>query len=152
MYVYLCLFFCVHIRVLCWVHVSLLICVCVQERRMRQQREALMKEKETSEKVAARAFAQVRRGRVLSPHITIPLTSSVLTRTGVKWEPLPSLPFPPLPSPPHVQGYLTDLVPSVFSNLSRHGFFYDTVERGGASVWMCTKVYANTYVCKYVCM
>ena len=28
---------------------------------MRQQREALLKEKETSEKVAARAFAQVRR-------------------------------------------------------------------------------------------
>ena len=28
-----------------------------QERRMQQQREALMKEKETAEKVAARAFA-----------------------------------------------------------------------------------------------
>jgi hypothetical protein len=27
------------------------------------------------------------------------------------------------------QGYLSDLVPSVFNNLSRHGFFYDTVER-----------------------
>lgn len=29
-----------------------------QERRMQQQREALMKEKETAEKIAARAFAQ----------------------------------------------------------------------------------------------
>ena len=30
----------------------------IQERRMHQQREALLKEKETSEKIAARAFAQ----------------------------------------------------------------------------------------------
>ena len=50
---------------------------------MRQQREALMKEKETSEKVAARAFAQVRKGRGLSPHITSHF-SSVLSRTRVK--------------------------------------------------------------------
>lgn len=30
----------------------------LQERRMHQQREALLKEKETAEKIAARAFAQ----------------------------------------------------------------------------------------------
>lgn len=55
---------------------------------MKQQRDALLMEKETSEKIAARAFAQ---------------------------------------------SYLSDLVPSVFSNLSQNGFFYDPVERG-----MCT--------------
>ena len=52
---------------------------------MQQKREALLKEKETSEKVAARAFAQ---------------------------------------------SYLSDLLPSVFSNLNEGGFFYDPVERG----------------------
>ena len=52
---------------------------------MQQQRVALLKEKETSEKVAARAFAQ---------------------------------------------SYLSDLLPSVFSNLNEGGFFYDPVERG----------------------
>ncbi len=31
---------------------------CLQERRMKQQREILRKEKETAEKIAARAFAQ----------------------------------------------------------------------------------------------
>lgn len=47
------------------VHVLLAVCSSVwdlscslQERRMRQQREALLKEKETAEKIAARAFAQ----------------------------------------------------------------------------------------------
>ena len=52
---------------------------------MQQKREALLKEKETAEKVAARAFAQ---------------------------------------------SYLSDLLPSVFSNLNQGGFFYDPVERG----------------------
>ena len=52
---------------------------------MQQQRVALLKEKETSDKVAARAFAQ---------------------------------------------SYLSDLLPSVFSNLNDGGFFYDPVERG----------------------
>ena len=52
---------------------------------MQQKREALLKEKETAEKVAARAFAH---------------------------------------------SYLSDLLPSVFSNLSQGGFFYDPVERG----------------------
>ena len=52
---------------------------------MQQQRVALLKEKETAEKVAARAFAQ---------------------------------------------SYLSDLLPSVFSNLNEGGFFYDPVERG----------------------
>lgn len=28
------------------------------------------------------------------------------------------------------QGYLSDLVPSVFSNLTNSGYFYDPVERG----------------------
>eukprot|EP00731_Ephydatia_muelleri_P035147 Em0099g19a len=55
-----------------------------QERRMQQQREALLKEKETAEKIAAKAFAQ---------------------------------------------SYLSDLVPSVFSNLNEQGFFFDPVER-----------------------
>lgn len=52
---------------------------------MQQQREALLKEKETAEKIAAKAFAQ---------------------------------------------SYLSDLVPSVFSNLNEQGFFFDPVERG----------------------
>lgn len=51
---------------------------------MQQQREALLKEKETAEKIAAKAFAQ---------------------------------------------SYLSDLVPSVFSNLNEQGFFFDPVER-----------------------
>ena len=60
---------------------------------MQQQRVALLKEKETSEKVAARAFAQ---------------------------------------------SYLSDLLPSVFSNLNEGGFFYDPVERGTCTynVWI----------------
>lgn len=66
---------------------------------MQQKREALLKEKETSEKVAARAFAQ---------------------------------------------SYLSDLLPSVFSNLNEGGFFYDPVERG--TMYM----YCRSY-CK-VCM
>ena len=52
---------------------------------MQQQREALLKEKETAEKIAARAFAQ---------------------------------------------SYLADLIPSVFTALNEHGFFYDPIERG----------------------
>ena len=52
---------------------------------MQQKRESLLKEKDTSKKVAARAFAQ---------------------------------------------SYLSDLLPSVFSNLNEGGFFYDPVERG----------------------
>ena len=52
---------------------------------MQQKRVALLKEKETCEKVAAKAFAQ---------------------------------------------SYLSDLLPSVFSNLSEGGFFYDPVQRG----------------------
>ena len=55
-----------------------------KERRICQQRKALEKEKETAEKIAARAFAQ---------------------------------------------SYLADLVPSVFSTLRVHGYFYDPVER-----------------------
>ncbi|XP_063723385.1 radial spoke head protein 3 homolog B-like isoform X2 [Symsagittifera roscoffensis] len=53
-------------------------------RRLNQQREVLNKEKETADKLAARAFAQ---------------------------------------------SYLSDLIPSVFGNLTDHGFFYDPVER-----------------------
>ena len=34
--------------------------MCIQERCIKQQKEALLKERETSEKVAARVFAQVR--------------------------------------------------------------------------------------------
>ena len=68
--------------------ISNLLHLTLQERRMQQQRVALLKEKETSEKVAARAFAQ---------------------------------------------SYLSDLLPSVFSNLSDGGFFYDPVERGTAT-------------------
>lgn len=52
---------------------------------MKQQRDTLLKEKETANKVAAQAFAQ---------------------------------------------SYLSDLVPSVFTRLGQHGFFYDPVERG----------------------
>ena len=61
-------------------------CLCVlQERRLRQQRDVLDRERETADKIAARAFAQQ---------------------------------------------YLADFVPSVFSSLRDHGFFYDPVERG----------------------
>lgn len=60
---------------------------------MQQQREALMKEKETAEKVAARAFAH---------------------------------------------GYLSDLVPAVFSNLSNNGFFYDPIKRSKGIYFDCT--------------
>ena len=58
--------------------------VWFQLRRLNQQREVLNKEKETADKLAARAFAQ---------------------------------------------SYLSDLIPSVFGNLTDHGFFYDPVER-----------------------
>ena len=52
---------------------------------MAQQREVLDREKETAEKIAARAFAQQ---------------------------------------------YLADLLPSVYTTLRDHGYFYDPVERG----------------------
>ena len=52
---------------------------------MAQQREVLEREKETAEKIAARAFAQQ---------------------------------------------YLADLLPSVYTTLRDHGYFYDPVERG----------------------
>ncbi|XP_041952237.1 radial spoke head protein 3 homolog [Alosa sapidissima] len=55
-----------------------------KERRLRQQREVLERERETADKIAARAFAQQ---------------------------------------------YLADLLPSVFSSLRDHGYFYDPVER-----------------------
>ena len=65
---------------------------------MQQQRVALLKEKETAEKVAAQAFAQ---------------------------------------------SYLSDLLPSVFSNLNEGGFFYDPVERG-----TCTYMYIVYSSCR----
>lgn len=34
----------------------------------------------------------------------------------------------------YARQYLTDLLPSVFTSLRRHGFFYDRVERGQLSV------------------
>ncbi|KAM4600364.1 radial spoke head protein 3 homolog [Polymixia lowei] len=55
-----------------------------KERRIAQQREVLEKERETAEKVAARAFAQ---------------------------------------------RYLADLLPSVYTSLRDHGYFYDPVEK-----------------------
>ncbi|XP_036406123.1 radial spoke head protein 3 homolog [Megalops cyprinoides] len=55
-----------------------------KERRLKQQREVLRKEKETAEKIAARAYAQQ---------------------------------------------YLVDLLPSVYTTLKDHGYFYDPVER-----------------------
>lgn len=69
---------------------------------MQQQREALMKERETAEKVAARAFAQ---------------------------------------------GFLSDLVPAVFSYLSSNGFFYDPVERSTLALHVPSQ-YACVY-CRY---
>ena len=39
-------------------NLPLTLLTCTQERRMVQQRQALLKEKETAEKVSARAFAQ----------------------------------------------------------------------------------------------
>lgn len=72
-----------------------------KERRMKQQREILRKEKETAEKIAARAFAQ---------------------------------------------GYLADLVPSVFGTLSDNGYFYDPVERDveqGFLPWLMDQVTAE---------
>jgi len=72
-----------------------------KERRMKQQREILRKEKETAEKIAARAFAQ---------------------------------------------GYLADLVPSVFGTLSDNGYFYDPVERDveqGFLPWLMEQVTAE---------
>lgn len=56
-----------------------------KEARIAEQRTALQQQKETSEKIAARAFAQ---------------------------------------------SYLSSLVPSVFSSLDDHGFFFDQQERG----------------------
>lgn len=56
-----------------------------QERRKLQHIQMLQKQKETTEKIAAWAFAK---------------------------------------------RYLTDLIPSVFSNLRESGFFYDPIERG----------------------
>ncbi|KAM3876119.1 radial spoke head protein 3 homolog B-like [Diretmus argenteus] len=55
-----------------------------KKRRLAQQREVLQKERETVEKIAARAYAQF---------------------------------------------YLADLVPSCFTTLRGHGYFYDPVER-----------------------
>ncbi|KAJ8271019.1 hypothetical protein GJAV_G00121850 [Gymnothorax javanicus] len=72
-----------------------------KERRLQQQREVLRKEKETVEKMAARAFAQQ---------------------------------------------YLVDLLPSVYSTLKDHGYFYDPVERDvetGFLPWVMTQVNGN---------
>ncbi|XP_036003371.1 radial spoke head protein 3 homolog [Fundulus heteroclitus] len=55
-----------------------------KERRVAQQKEALMKERETAEKIAARVFSQQ---------------------------------------------YLAGLLPSVFTSLRNHGYFYDYVEK-----------------------
>ncbi|XP_071775223.1 radial spoke head protein 3 homolog [Centroberyx gerrardi] len=55
-----------------------------KERRLAQQREVLEQEKETAEKIAARAYTQ---------------------------------------------NYLADLLPSVFTTLRTHGYFYDPVEK-----------------------
>jgi len=57
----------------------------MQENRIKQQKAVLEKEKETADKIAARAFAQQ---------------------------------------------YLSDLLPSVYSNLRDCGYFYDPVQRG----------------------
>lgn len=76
--------------------------VFLQERRMQQQRKALLKEKETAEKIAARAFAQ---------------------------------------------SYLADLIPSVFSTLNEHGFFYDPIERGKQCIYMCVLI---LNLCEYI--
>lgn len=72
-----------------------------KENRIRQQKAVLEKEKETAEKIAARAFAQQ---------------------------------------------YLTDLLPSVYSNLKEYGYFYDPVRRDietGFLPWLMTEV-SNT--------
>nr|XP_033795811.1 radial spoke head protein 3 homolog isoform X2 [Geotrypetes seraphini] len=72
-----------------------------KERRKQQQKEILLKEKETAEKIAARAFAQQ---------------------------------------------YLTDLIPSVFSNLRDNGYFYDPIERDietGFIPWLMIEVEKN---------
>ena len=69
---------------------------------MQQQREALMKEKETAGKVAARAFAH---------------------------------------------GYLSDLVPAVFSNLSSNGFFYDPIQRSAYTLYFKYNVLLLHYRC-----
>ncbi|XP_006626032.1 radial spoke head protein 3 homolog [Lepisosteus oculatus] len=69
-----------------------------KERRIKQQREILRLEKETAEKIAARAFAQ---------------------------------------------HYLADLLPSVYTSLRDHGYFYDPVERDvetGFLPWLMTEV------------
>ncbi|XP_058469738.1 radial spoke head protein 3 homolog isoform X1 [Solea solea] len=69
-----------------------------KKRRVAQQREALQKEKETAEKIAARAYTQQ---------------------------------------------YLTDLLPAVFSSLTNHGFFYDSVEKDietNLFPWLMTEV------------
>lgn len=53
-----------------------------QERRMKQQKDALVKEKETSEKVAARAFAQ----SYLSD--LVPSVFSTLNQNGFFYDPV----------------------------------------------------------------
>ena len=53
-----------------------------QERRMKQQRNALLKERETAEKVAARAFAQ----SYLSD--LVPSVFSTLTQNGFFYDPV----------------------------------------------------------------
>ncbi|XP_072516665.1 radial spoke head protein 3 homolog [Salminus brasiliensis] len=66
--------------------------------RLKQQREVLEKEKETAEKIAARAFAQ---------------------------------------------NYLADLLPSVYTTLRDHGYFYDPVQRDietGFLPWLMAEV------------
>ncbi|KAJ8391523.1 hypothetical protein AAFF_G00088450 [Aldrovandia affinis] len=62
-----------------------------KERRLRQQREVLRRERETAEKVAARAFSRQ---------------------------------------------YLVDLLPSVYTTLKEHGYFYDPVERDLETVFL----------------
>ena len=73
-----------------------------KDARIAEQREALQQQKETAEKIAARAFAQ---------------------------------------------SYLSTLVPSVFTSLNDHGFFYDQQERG-----MCECVCVSVLVCVCFCV
>lgn len=78
-----------------------------KENRIKQQKAVLEKEKETADKIAARAFAQQ---------------------------------------------YLTDLLPSVYSNLKESGYFYDPVKRDletGFLPWLMEEV-SNTLEKRYV--
>ncbi|XP_056620662.1 radial spoke head protein 3 homolog [Triplophysa dalaica] len=78
-----------------------------RENRIKQQKAVLEKEKETADKIAARAFAQQ---------------------------------------------YLTDLLPSVYSNLKESGYFYDSVKRDletGFLPWLMEEV-SNTLEKRYV--